>query len=160
MLAPNVIDTPKDASVPPVMKRKDEDNTWVGVDIMPTIIRTSMLPNDDGRVRVSELIPEQTEKLFKKLDLSGIEEWSMEDQEELRALIGEFGSLFASDDLDLGKMAIVKHTIKLTDPVMFKERYRCILPHQFEEVKNTCRKCWPLEPSASHEALGLGQSFW
>ena len=116
MLASNVTDTPEDKGVSPEMKRKDEDDAWVGVDVMLTIIETSILSNDDGRFRVPELTPEQTEKLFKKLDLSSIKEWSAEDKEEVRALISEFGSLFAIDDLDLGNMAIVKHTIKLTDP--------------------------------------------
>ena len=79
MLAPNVTDTPEDAWVPPKMKRKDEYDAWMGVDIMPIIIKTSMLPNDDGRVRVPELTPKQTKKLFKKFDLCGIKELSAED---------------------------------------------------------------------------------
>ena len=35
----------------------------------------------------------------------------------------------------LEKTSLVRHTIKLTDEVPFKERYRQILPHQYEEVK-------------------------
>ena len=75
---------------------------------------------------------EQLEKLFDKLDLSGIEDWSNEDQEEVWKLIKQFGFLYALDGLDLGKTLIVKHTIKLTDYTPFKERYHSILPHQFE----------------------------
>ena len=47
----------------------------------------------------------------------------------------EFGLLFTLDDLDLGKTSIVKHNIKVMDMVPFKERYRHIPQHQFEEVK-------------------------
>ena len=43
--------------------------------------------------------------------------------------------LFALDSWDLGCTSVVKHTIKLTDYTPFKEKYRCIPPHQYEEVK-------------------------
>ena len=76
---------------------------------------------------------EQVEELFDKLDPSGIEDWSNEDQKEVWKLIKDFGSLFTLNALDLGKTSIVKHTIKLTDYSPFKERYYRILPHQFEE---------------------------
>ena len=42
---------------------------------------------------------------------------------------------FQKNDLDLGKCNILKHNIQLTDSQPFKERYRRILPHLFEEVK-------------------------
>ena len=32
-------------------------------------------------------------------------------------------------------MNLVKHTIKVSNPIPFKERYRRIPPHQFEEVR-------------------------
>ena len=37
--------------------------------------------------------------------------------------------------MDLGRREKVKHTIKLDDYTPFKERYRCIPPQQYEEVK-------------------------
>ena len=42
---------------------------------------------------------------------------------------------FLKNDSDLGKCNILKHDIKLTDHQPFKERYRRIPPHLFEEVK-------------------------
>ena len=42
---------------------------------------------------------------------------------------------FPKNDLDLGKCNILKHNIQLTDQQPFKERYRRIPPHLFEEVK-------------------------
>ena len=89
---------------------------------------------DKGQIK-AQLTKEQLEKLFAKLDLSGIEDWSDEDHEEVWKLIKEFGFLFAQNDLDLGKTSIVKHTIKRLDYTPFKERYCRILPHQFEEVR-------------------------
>ena len=72
--------------------------------------------------------------MFDKIDLSGIKDWSKEDQ-EMHKWIKDFGFLFALNDLDLGKTSIVKHTIKCTDHTPFKERYSRIQPHQFEEVR-------------------------
>ena len=43
--------------------------------------------------------------------------------------------IFSQDDLDLGKTSIVKHSIKVNDPALFKEWYRCIAPGMYEEVK-------------------------
>ena len=71
-----------------------------------------------------QLTKEQLEKLFDKVDLGGIEDWSNKDQ-EVQKLIKDFGFLFAHF-LDLGKASIVKHTIKLTDYTPFKERYHRI----------------------------------
>ena len=50
-------------------------------------------------------------------------------------MITEFGFLFALDDLDLGKTSVGKHTMKLINPTPFNERYRQVLPDQFEEMK-------------------------
>ena len=54
---------------------------------------------------------------------------------EVRDLITEFVFLFSLDDLDLGNTSVGKHTMKLTNPTPFIERYRQILPNQFEEIK-------------------------
>ena len=80
-----------------------------------------------------QLSKEQVEELFDKIDLSGIEDWSNEDQEEVWKRIKEFGFLLALNDLDLGNTSIVKHTIKLMDYRPFKKRYHRILPHHYEE---------------------------
>ena len=82
-----------------------------------------------------QLTQEQLEKLFDKIDFSRIKDLGNEDQEEVWKLIKDFGFLFALNDLDLGKISIVKHTIKLTDYTPFKERYHRSPPHQFEEVR-------------------------
>ena len=48
----------------------------------------------------------------------------------------ESADVFSKNDLDLGKCNILKHTIKITDPQPFKERYRWIPPQLYKEVKN------------------------
>ena len=37
--------------------------------------------------------------------------------------------------MDLGKTSLVKHSIKLTDNILFKEQYQQIPPGMYEEVR-------------------------
>ena len=71
-----------------------------------------------------KLTPEEADLLMSKLDLSGIKVWKLEEKEEVKNLILEYGSLFALKDMDLGRTDKVKHNIKLDDYTPFKERYR------------------------------------
>ena len=61
--------------------------------------------------------------------------WTEHEQKDVKSLREEYGCLFVLDDMDLGKTSMVKYSIKLTDATPFKERYRCIPPHQCEEVR-------------------------
>ena len=70
-----------------------------------------------------EPIPERLNELFEKLDLKWIEDWSEADQAEVHELITEFQHLFALLDLELGCTLLVKHKIRVDNPVPFKERY-------------------------------------
>ena len=90
--------------------------------------------------KLESLSPEKEKLLFEKIDLSGANEWSSEDQEKLKELFREYGQLFALDDLDLGHTSIVKHKIELDDYRPFKDRYRQIPPHQYEEVRKHLNK--------------------
>ena len=83
----------------------------------------------------AKLTKDQFKKSFRNIYSSEIKDWSEEDQKEVNKLIRDFGFLFALSDLDLGKATYVKHTIKLTDYIPFKERFCRIPPHQFEEVR-------------------------
>ena len=83
----------------------------------------------------TKLTQEEVDLLMRKLDLTGITDWSEDEQKEVKDLIIEYGSIFALKDLDLGRTDKVKHSIKLTDYTPFKERYKHIPPHQNEEVK-------------------------
>ena len=48
--------------------------------------------------------------------------------------------VFSKDDMDMGRTSLVKHHIKLTDPVPFKEAYRRIPPQMYDEVKAHIQK--------------------
>ena len=81
--------------------------------------------------RVTEL-----EDILQKIDLSGIDKWDSKMQQEAQDLICEYACIFSQNDLDIGKTSIVKHSIKLTDTIPFKECYRHIPPRMYDKVKN------------------------
>ena len=83
-----------------------------------------------------ELTREQRiDKLFSKLDLTGCDEWTEKQKADAKNLITEYHHLFALEDKELGKTSLIKHKIRLDNPVPFKERHRRIPPHQYEEVR-------------------------
>ena len=83
---------------------------------------------------LDEVTQIRIDKLFIKLDLSGCREWTEAQQQMVRELIIKHHEIFAVDD-GLGRTDLVKHKIRLNNYVPFKERYRRIPPHQYEEVK-------------------------
>ena len=80
-------------------------------------------------------VPERKERVIKELDLSGIEDCHEETQQEIKTLLQEYHDIFALDPNELGHTSLVKHKITLKDDVPFKERYRRIPPHLYEEVR-------------------------
>ena len=73
--------------------------------------------------------------VLEALDLQGLKEWPESEQEQARELLLKWEHLFAQNDLDLGKTALIKHKIRLTNQTPFKERYRCIPPHMYNDVR-------------------------
>ena len=82
------------------------------------------------------LTPERSDRLFSRLDLSGMEDWLDDIQHEAVELFKEYHHLFTLSDLELGCTSNIKHEIKLNNEVPSKDRYRRIPPQQFEEVRN------------------------
>ena len=82
------------------------------------------------------LTPERESLLFCKIDLDSAKEWSEELKVETKDLFREYAQIFALESLDMGHTSMVKHKIKLDNYTLFKERYRCIPPNLFGEVKN------------------------
>ena len=66
---------------------------------------------------------------------SGSKGWTEAQKESIKETFEDFHDVFALNPLELGRTSLVQHTIKITDPKPFKERYRRIPPHQFEEVQ-------------------------
>ena len=68
-----------------------------------------------------------------QLNLEGLNVWTENQQQAAKDLLVNSSDVFSKNDLDLGECNILKHSIKITQP--FKERYRRIPPHLYEEVK-------------------------
>ena len=69
------------------------------------------------------------------IDLSGLEDWPEQLQIEAKEMLKGNAKTFSKNDLDMGRTNLVKHHIKLTDPIPFKEAYRRIPPQMYDEVK-------------------------
>ena len=60
------------------------------------------------------------------LDLQGLTEWPESEQKQAKEILLKWKHLFTCSDLDLGKTALIKHQIELTDWMPFKEHYWCM----------------------------------
>ena len=69
--------------------------------------------------------------VLEALDLQGLKEWLEPEQKWARELL----LCIKKKDLDLGKTALIKHKIQLTEQTPFKERYRQIPQHMYEDVR-------------------------
>ena len=74
------------------------------------------------------------EKLFEKLDLSGLEPWTLENKEKALDLLTEFHDIFILKDGEMGCTEATKHHIEVTDPRPFKERPQNIPEGLLQEV--------------------------
>ena len=79
--------------------------------------------NNNNKDEIPEKTPARLEKLFSKLDLSGMESWDKEQKDKMKKVFEDYHHLFALEDLELGKTNLVKHIIKLEDPKPFQEQY-------------------------------------
>ena len=103
--------------------------------LIPPMLAPRNENNNAQQDEIPKKTPAQIQKLFSKLDLSGMENWPKEKQDEMKKVFKDYYYLFALEDLELGKTSLVKHVIKLDDPKPFCEHYWRIPPHQYDEVK-------------------------
>ena len=52
-----------------------------------------------------------------------------------RDLLCSYSHIFSKHDIDMGKTDLIKHHIQLTDYNLFKETYRRIPPHLYDEIR-------------------------
>ena len=98
---------------------------------------TRDIPKENQSENSSEKNSDRLSKISEKLDLDGIESWTERQQCSVRKLLEEYQHLFALNLRELNKTSLVQHEIQLSDKTSFKERYRRIPPHQYEEVRKT-----------------------
>ena len=98
-------------------------------------------PNDTLPYEKIALGSEKLVELFDKIHLSGIQDWEEEDQQEVLSLITKNGFLCALDDLDLGRISMVIHTIKLTNSTLLRRDTTDFHPLNTRKLKSTYMKC-------------------
>ena len=76
---------------------------------------------DLKKEQIPEKTPARIEKLFNKLDLSGMKGWSLSQKQQMKQVFENYHHLFALEDLELGKTDLVKHVIKLDNQQPFRE---------------------------------------
>ena len=69
------------------------------------------------------------------IGLQGLRQWPKPEQEQARVLLPKWEHLFTCSDLDLGKTALIKHKIEVTDWMPFKECCQCIPPHMYDNTE-------------------------
>ena len=94
--------------------------------------------------------------VLEALDLQGLQDWPESEQEQARELLLKWEHLFVQNDLDLGKTALIKHKIKLTNQTPFKERYRHIPPHMYDGMRAHIQEM--LDIGAIHKSHSLWAS--
>ena len=88
----------------------------------------------EGHVKL--IIKERRKILFEKLEISGLESWTEENEERALNLLAKYHDIFALEDGEMGCTEAAKHKIEVTDPKPFKERPRNIPSGLLEEVKD------------------------
>ena len=111
--------------------------TVIAANIVPTMQLSSDLDVDGPEVvfsmsaqvesinilwDTSDWVGNDSNDILQKLNLSQIQDWEPLLQKAGQDMICKFACIFPQDDLDLGKTSIVKHSIKVNDPVPFKEQ--------------------------------------
>ena len=94
------------------------------------------------------------------LDLQGLKECPESDQKQAMELLFKWEHLFAHSNLDLGKTALIKQKIQLTDWSLLKsvtDVYPLICTTTWGPIS---RKCWILVLSISHTVCWQAQSSW
>ena len=66
-------------------------------------------------------VEQRQEKLFEKLDLSGLESWPPKLASSTQSLLAEYQTFFSLEPSELGCTHSIEHVIKVTNDVPFKE---------------------------------------
>ena len=90
------------------------------------------------------------------LDLQGLKEWPESEQKWARELLLKWEHLFVHCNLDLGKTVLIKHKIRLTEQMPFKEHYRQIPPHMYNDMRAHIQEM--LDIGAIHKSHSLWAS--
>ena len=94
--------------------------------------------------------------VLEALYLQSLNKWPESEQKQARELLLKWEHLFVHSDLDLGKTALIKHKIQLTDQMPFKESYWRIPPQRYDDVRDHIQEI--LDFGAIHKLHSLWAS--
>lgn len=86
----------------------------------------------NARIATCDTVVASEAEHVEKVELQGL---SDEEQEQVRALLREFQSVFSAGEGDLGCTDLLSHEIPLIDEIPVRQRYRRIPPSEYELVK-------------------------
>ena len=98
--------------------------------------------NNNSKDEIPEKTPARLEKLFSKLDLTGMENWDQEQKNKMKKVLEDYHYLFALEDLELGKTDLVKHIIKLKDLKPFLNGIGTSHLINMKKLKNILKRWW------------------
>ena len=125
----------------------------VAGDILPKpLLRPEPTPEDDRPEPMS--VRKRRRLLLELLDLSGLDLWTEGNKLRAKRLLQEYHDVFSLEPHELGCTSAVEHTITLTDPAPFKERFRRLPPTRVEEVRQA------LSDMLNSGAIRPSQSPW
>ena len=137
-----------------VVEKSQSSNVDPGLDITPSLhlmsnrlpfdIMVSNYSNEVKHVHTGAIVAQVTPVVLTDITPEPSEhtEWKLPDcstaeeeyREGLKSLVYSFRDIFSQSDADLGCYTGVEHRIEMSDERPFKQRYRRIPPHMFEEV--------------------------
>ena len=94
--------------------------TWVPEPPMWTAM-IEALDEAQGLQMPKLTVKQRQDKLFKELDLSGLESWPTELADSAQSLLAEYHDIFSLEPTKLGCTHSTKHVIKVTNNIPFKE---------------------------------------
>ena len=109
-------------------------------------------PHDSHTPRLTDR--QRHGRLFDKLDLSGLESWTLELADAACWLLAKYHDMFLLDPAELGCTHSMEHMINITNETPFKEWFRQIPPPLVEEVRNH------LQEMLESGAIRPSQSAW
>ena len=93
-------------------------------------------------------------KLINKLDLNGLDSWTLKLADAKHWLLAKYHDMFSLDPTELGCTHSMEHTIKVTDNTPFNEWFRQSSPPLVEEVRSH------LQEMLESGAIRPSQSAW
>ena len=127
--------------------------TWILE--LTVLSRLMKVPEENPGHQAPKLTAKQWhEKLFKELDLSGLEAWLPELAVAAWTLLAEYHEVFLLEPSELGCTNSTTHVIKVSDNTLFKEQFRWVPPPLVAEV------CTHLQEMVDWGTICPSQSAW